>query len=356
MARKLKRYAKHSKVQTTRLSVQPARTGLLYKALPTHREVHTKLRKDGQPDIIYPGRISLTDQIALRLEEVGHSYWHPDDKGIGRFRPNWIINMLADPDHYPHALEALDKALKERPVPVLNHPYAVLKTRRNLVWRELKDVPNLIAPKCVRFLATHPNHFIQAFEKAEFSYPVIVRPTGSHTGKEMLFIESQADWPKIYTIPWGGREIYMTQWVSFQSNEGHWRKLRLCITPDRIGLRHILFGDGWLVHAMERGAEEVERELDILKGQDDWAVLQQIGKDIRKRLGMDFCGVDLGYKSEGEFVLFEANASMSILSRANTPEYRQKEYFANLERLDADVWRAMSRTMQLGDAGTTRPA
>jgi hypothetical protein len=320
--------------------------GVLYNALPSHGKMNVQLGATGFPEMIYPSRISLTPDMLDKLVAIGQSYWFPRPEPLSDFNPKWVMNTLADADHYPHALQALDEALKENPVPVFNHPYAVLKSRRDYVWSQLKDIPNLVVPKCVRFLATNPNHFLRAFEKSNFTFPVIIRPTGSHTGQDMVFVESQDEWHKIFTIPWGGLEMYMTQWVDFQSAQGEWRKLRLSITPDRIGLRHILFGENWLIHAMERDNDTVDREMEILQSADDWVALQQIGSDIRDRMGMDYFGVDLGYKSDQEFVLFEANASMSILSRVKMPSYREDEYEANVLRIESDVWRAIERFTQ----------
>lgn len=320
--------------------------GLLYNGLPSSGKMSVNLTPDGWPQLIYPSRMSLTEEMWDKLQQMGQSYWYPRAEPISAFRPRWIVNTLADADIYPHALEALDAALKDNPVPVFNHPFAVLKTRRDYVWNQLSDVPNLISPKCVRFLADSPNRFLRVFEQSGFSFPVIIRPCGSHTGQDMILVESKEDWPKIFSIPWGGLEMYMTQWVDFQSDAGEWRKLRLCLTPDTVSLRHILFGDGWMIHAMDRGNDIVDRELEIMNAAEDWEVLQQIGADIRDRVGLDYCGVDLGYKSEREFVLFEANPSMSVLSRYKTPEYRRSEYEANIVRIESRVWQSVERFVQ----------
>ena len=330
---------KRTKNLTASVSLQ--KDGLLYNALPWHGKMEITLNAAGFPEMIYPSRISFTPEMLERLVAVGQSYWHPRPEPITDFKYNWIMNTLADADQYPHALQDLDKALKDKPVPVYNHPYGILKTRRDYVWAQLLDVPNLIAPKCVRFQATSPNTFIRAFEKAGFEFPVIIRPTGSHTGHDMIKVDSKDDWPKIFSIPWGGLEMYMTQWTDFQSEAGEWRKLRLCLTKGRVTLRHILISDSWLIHAMDRDDHIVDRELEVLQSADDWKAIQRIGADVFDRIGLDYCGIDLGYKSESEFVLFEANPCMSILSRMAMPEYRRDEYEANLKKIEDQVWQSV---------------
>ncbi len=316
--------------------------GLLFNALPSNREITAKLTPEGKPSMVFPGRIVLTNAMKTELTKHATDYWHPGndqwENGV-----DWVVNMLAEPDRYVDALQHFDQKLIGKSLPVFNHPRAILDTQRDVVWKRLADVDSLIAPRCDRFVATHPHQFREAFAQGGFDFPVLIRPAGSHTGNDLIIIESKRDWDKIYSISWSGREMYMAQWVDFQSANGDWPKLRLSITRDSIRVRHILFGDSWLVHASERDAETVERELEVLLGADNWPILQKLGDDIRQRIGLDFFGVDLGWKSETEFVLFEANASMSILSNQNMPVHRREDYVASLQLIEDDIWRALSQ-------------
>jgi hypothetical protein len=318
------------------------RTGILFHALPTNRSINVTVTPAGNPSMIFPGRVLLTPPMKSALTKHAAEYWHPGGKEQKARKFDWIINTLADPDRYTDALEYLETHLKTRPMPVFNHPSAVLATRRDIIWKRLSGVENLIAPKCERFTPTHPDHFRAAFDRGGFSYPVLVRPAGSHTGTDLVLIEGDSDWDKVFEISWGGQDIYMTQWEDFQNADGDWPKLRLTITPTHVRLRHILYGDGWLIHAAERDAEKAERELAILLNTDGWTTLQKLGADIRDRVGLDYFGVDLGWKSDTEFVLFEANASMSILSTSNMPTHRQEDYVSVLKLIESDVWEALS--------------
>lgn len=343
---------KKRKTRTSKSKVsQPGRSkkdGLVFKAVPKNGQVRVELTSENQFRLVFPARLQITDSMSQIIEKSAEAFWFPTHHSISNICPRWIINELADADQYLDAVRYLDHELRDVEIPVFNAPAGILQTQRQIVWRELQDIPNLVTPKCVRFRPGLPNHFLQVYEQEGFSYPVLIRPVGSHTGADLVIIEKEEDWGRIFSIPWGGSEIYMTQWVDYQSDKGEWRKLRMVITPDRIGLRHVLFGKDWLVHAMERGHEEVERELEIVQSSDSWEAFQEIGSQIRDRVNLDYFGADLGYKSETEFVLFEANASMSILSKANTPEYRQDEYFANISALERDVWRAISRVVEAG--------
>jgi hypothetical protein len=223
-------------------------------------------------------------------------------------------------------------------------PNAVLGTRRDTISNTLSGIQHLTAPKCIQFRPTHPNHFQDSFLREGFEYPVLIRPSGSQTGQNLLLIETKNEWDKIHSIPWGGCDIFMTQWVDFQSSENEWRKLRLSITPYGVRLRHILFGSSWLIHSVERDEPMVQKEVDILKSAGKWDNLQKLGTAIREKVGLDFFGVDIGWKSDTEFVLFEANATMSILSYRLMPKFQRDVYVNNIKNIEKDVWQSLEAT------------
>ncbi|MEL7301480.1 MAG: hypothetical protein AAFM92_13945 [Pseudomonadota bacterium] len=326
----------------------PAQTqGMVFSALPDNYTIKLKLGSDGAPLMVMPGRIVLPRQMKDRLAEQSRETWYPEPDETALKDAQWMINMLADPDRYRRALTYLDRALRGTSMPVFNTPREILETSRDVIWRKLADVPHLTAPKCIRFSPKSPQDFTNAFKKGNFDYPVMIRPAGTHTGRELLLISSEKDWRSIFGMAWGGREIYMTQWTDFQNAAGEWAKIRLVITPDRIMMRHILYGEGWLIHSVDRGPEEAERELDVLGRFDSWTRLHELGAAVRERVGLDYFGIDIGWKSDDEFVLFEANASMSIISRNNMPTHRRDEFEAIVTGIEDVVWKAMMKKLAL---------
>jgi glutathione synthase/RimK-type ligase-like ATP-grasp enzyme len=67
-------------------------------------------------------------------------------------------------------------------------------------------------------------------------------------------------------------------------------------------------------------------------------------REIQKRLGLDYAGIDFGLNANGEILLFEANAAMVV----NPPEPDDKWAYrrAAIERIYAAV-----RTMLLARSG-----
>lgn len=320
---------------------QVRREGLVFEALPTNRKVKAAFQGSAPPQIVYSGRTILSDKMQTSLIRHARKFWYRDMVDTPLPGPKWVVNLLAEAELYPDALQYLDRQIADTGLPVFNPPKAILQSRRDRSAIMLTGIKNLVVPRTLRFRPTHPNHFKAVFAHGDFEFPILVRPAGSHTGRSLIRIDGPGDWDKIYTIPWGGMLMYMSQWMDFRSSAGEWRKLRLSITPQAVRLRHILYGEDWLIHSAQRGEAEVEKEMEILLNAENWGAMQQVGSDIRERVGLDFFGVDLGWKSDSEFVLFEANASMSILSYHNMPEIRREDYVANLKKIEKDVWRSL---------------
>lgn len=324
---------------------EKASEGLVFSAIPSDHQITTHLKKEKlTPTVVWPGRTILTTEMKRVLANKSREIWHSTSTETLIGTRKWIINKLADPDRYPQALKFLAEKTAGTDTKIFNHPNAVLETRRDKISRNLSGIQHLTTPKCIMFRATHPNHFQDAFQSGGFEYPVLIRPSGSQTGQNLLCIGSENEWDKIFAIPWGGCNIFMTQWVNFQSSENEWRKLRLSITPHGIRLRHILFGSSWLIHSVERDAAMVQKEVEILTNIGKWEKLQKLGEAIRDKVGLDFFGVDLGWKSDTEFVLFEANATMSILSYHLMPQFQRDIYVNNLKNIEKDVWLTLEAT------------
>lgn len=320
----------------------------MFSAMPDDYQMRVTLNKDGLPMMLLPGRLVLFDNMEQQLDSVAREVWYPKAGPDALFQGNWIINMLADADRYSEALNYFKAQLQNKDVPVFNHPGAVIATRRDRVWQTLSDVPYLTAPKCIRFRPKHPSDFLKIFENEGFEYPVLIRPAGTHTGKELALIRDRKEWNKLFQMAWGGRDIYIAQWLDFKSRDGDWRKIRLSITKDEITVRHILYADSWLIHSTERDADAAEREIELIHAADNWDRLQTLGAEIRKRVKMDFFGVDIGWKSDDEFVLFEANASMSILTHSKTPQHRREDFENVIARIGNQVWTAIINRTGIG--------
>lgn len=330
------------------------KTGLLFRSVPDNGKVKMTVNQDGFPGPVWPNNTVLTPEIISGLQQRANRLWFPNNKTIDFPRVDWIVNFCADADEYALGLNALDNMVDSKPIPVFNHPRAIAVTRRDIVSRLLDGIPNLTVPKCVRFSPEHPDCFKKAFKENSFDYPVLVRPETSQTGRHLLKIDDDSQWDKIFQIPWGGQGIYMTQFVDFRNEAGGYMKLRIVFVNGRAHFRSCFPGDDWLRHGDNRTEESVDFELKFKDEIENSPVVQEMADEVWKRIPLDFWGLDVGQVSGDQYVMFEANAAMTIADTSHTkPELVEKmrpiyaPIFSGLNQSvrNPDTWRQDARTL-----------
>lgn len=275
---------------------------------------------------IWPNCTVLPLDIYKEMVMKGNSIWHGAKNSIQIEKSSSIINMCADADEYPLALNWLIDTANKR-TPIFNHPLEILNTRRDRIAKVLDGLENLIVPKCVRFTASRPESFNKTFEDGNFSYPVLVRLVGTQTGRSLIKIDEPGDWDKIYTIPWPGKELYMTQYIDFKSDIGDYAKLRVSIIGKNHLIRHIKFSDKWAVHDDPSTDQQTAREMTLIDEElNESEMLQALIADFKKKISLDFWGIDLGFVGVDQpLIFFEANAAMKMMGgRSINPPIPEK--------------------------------
>lgn len=285
---------------------------------------------------VWPNCTVLPLDIYKEMLMKGNSVWYGAKNSSQIEKSTSIVNMCADADEYPIALNWLSEAANKQ-TPIFNHPTEILNTRRDRISKVLNDVENLIVPQCTRFIGSRPEVFKETFENGNFSYPVLIRLVGTQTGRSLIKVDGDSDWDKIYTIPWPGKELYMTQYTDFKSELGDYAKLRVSIIGKDHLIRHIKFSDKWAVHDDPSTDQQTAREMtlidEMLNGSE---MMQKLIADFKKRISLDFWGIDLGFVGVDQpLIFFEANAAMRMMgSRSmtapvpengvNDPKYRKE--------------------------------
>lgn len=193
---------------------------LVFRAIPHDRTVLGRIGPQGTPIYQLPCEM---DMPGLR-EPVEARKWQEiiHDPGMRFALPSQlkaVVNVCASPEHYPLSLSALDAALRPG-IAVLNHPRAVMWTRRDLAAQALAQIPFLQVPKVHRFLPEKPGDFMAAFQAGDFRYPVLLEPAATDEGLERHEITHPDEWAPLFRKPWVGRVWIMTQ---FAQGRSPWR-------------------------------------------------------------------------------------------------------------------------------------
>lgn len=292
-------------------------TGIIFEAVPNSGTVKVRTSAKGV-SVVWPNKAVFTDKVKAELAQKANSFVHSGDPRHGiNLNTAWVVNSLADSDEYSHALANLAQATKAD-VPVFNHPNAVAATRRDISAKIMLGIPNLIVPKCVRFVPEKLNDFRDVMRENSLRYPLLVRPARSQSGTGLMKVKSDTELLSYMAANALRIPYYLTQYVDFQRASGRkpFTKLRLAFVGGKVFLRGFAEQSYWNINRAfgnQTTNREVQKFLVIEKNFDKLKTLKDMGENIASRGGLDFWGVDLGYLGNGKYVLFEANAAMSIL-------------------------------------------
>ena len=248
-----------------------------------------------------------------------------------------VFNQISDPDTHKKVLHKLDFLLQrsKKTIYCFNEPQKIFKTYRDTVSILLKDIPNLIVPKTVKFNPKTPQEVKNTINKNHFSFPVLFRQAGDHGGISTILLNSLDEIEsKMYAFALDGRAYYLTQFVDYNI-EGIFKKYRLLIVDGKVYLRHVIFNDHWMIHSrsrefMKKNQQYNDMEIEILETFDEVLkpLIQQTIKQIHQKIQLDYFGIDCTIDQNGTITLFELNANMNVLIDKND---RMNKYIQKIQ-------------------------
>ncbi len=240
-----------------------------------------------------------------------------------------IFNAIGDADLAPEALVAAQALVGRSHAPLINDPAKVILTGRMETASRLGAAPCVTAPRIVRLprqalmgedataiLAEHGFH----------DYPVLLRSPGFHTGRHFAKLDTPAD-VNAAAAELPGEEVLVIQYLDATGPDGYARKYRVMMIGGELYPLHLAVSRSWKVHyftgAMSGDAVFQAEEARFLEdmpgalGPSAMAALQA----IQTRLGLDYGGVDFALGADGNLLLFEANAVMTIVPPDDSPQW-----------------------------------
>lgn len=220
-----------------------------------------------------------------------------------------IFNEICDPDSSSKALKGAIKVCELLKVPVINEPKNVLNSGRDRVYQMLKDIEGLYVPKTIKIFPKRREEVIEHIKTTFGNKPVLLRPAGEHTNKDMDILKGEEDAYKLDKYALDGRAYYLTEFVDYKSEDGLYKKYRVFMIDGKPYPRHMIVSKQWNIHAgvrkelMEKdeNLRNMEKEfLETFKAPEQF-------EEIYRRLGLDYFCIDYSYY-KGKILIFEANA------------------------------------------------
>ena len=215
----------------------------------------------------------------------------------------------------------------------------MLATTRESNALRLAALEGVVVPRTVRVART-------AIAAAGFTFPLLVRAPGFHTGQHFTLVEREADLAAAAAeLP--GDDVLLIEYVDVRGDDGRVRKYRMMAIDGALYPLHVAIAQHWKVHyfSADMAANAANRAEDERFLADPTAVLGAPAmaalERIRAAIGLEYLGIDFALDRAGRVVVFEANATMIVLPPGPDPiwDYRR----APAARIIAAV-----RTMLLG--------
>ncbi len=243
---------------------------------------------------------------------------------LGQYRR--LLNLITEAEQNSRSLEAMHTLLRNARGKVINPPSAVLRTTRDQVARRLKGLPGLIAPEAIRLPAGKPDErCARSLGEGGAAAPFILRQAGTHAGRIVGCFDTVESLLAARDL---AVDHIATRFVDFASANGLYRKYRVFFIGEQMILRHMLISDSWNIHAKDRmrfmaeRPEMVAEEQALFEQAEALApAIRNVLEGVRKRMGLDFFGMDFGITANGDVLLFEANATMNFFPLSADPRF-----------------------------------
>jgi hypothetical protein len=222
-------------------------------------------------------------------------------------------------------LENLEHLLTSWTGPIVNNaPRRVIDLSREGVAEAFRNEPAILAPLTTRIARQTLVDLSAELLSINLidgltSFPIILRPIGTHAGHGMEKIGS-ADAIAAYLTSRPEAEFYIAPFVDYSDEDGKFRKQRIAVIDGKPYASHLAISDHWMVHYLSAGmAEHAERRLEeaswMANFEADFAVRHADAfAALHRRLGLDYFAIDCAELSDGRLLLFEADVAMIVHS------------------------------------------
>jgi thioredoxin-like negative regulator of GroEL len=271
-----------------------------------------------------------------------------------------VFNGIGDADRCGPALGAAAAIVSHTAARVLNPPARVLETGRAANAHRLAQVPGVVTPRTAEWSRESllaPEAW-GGLARAGFAWPLLLRSPGFHGGEYFVKVDGPQDLAlAVANTP--GATLLVIQFLDTRVADGKFRKFRVMMIDGRLYPLHLAVSATWKVHYFsadmadrpEHRAEDEAflRDMPGVLGPRATRALNQ----IHGLLGLDYGGIDFALDVQGNVVVFEANATMTVVAPGEEEHWRYR--VAPVQRVQRAVHRmllsAAGRPTEDADAG-----
>jgi len=298
---------------------QPAKLRLLVPAVAGDISANTPLDcllENSDIDLVFY-YVSPDDPLALPIPDHDAVY-----VGIGESDENRAL------------LASLDRALAHWPKPVINPPRHIPATGRETASRLLQDAPGVRMPPTLQvpratLLEIAAGSAVLAERVAGCDFPLIVRPVGSHAGRDLEKIERPEELDA-YLGKVRDAEFFVSRFIDYRSRDGLFRKFRVALIDGKPYACHMGISSNWMIHYVNAGMYEDARKRDeeavFMERFGDFSERHRAALEaICQRTRLDYLCIDCAETQAGELLIFEIDHTMVVHAMDPEPLFPYKQ-------------------------------
>ena len=285
------------------------------EAAAEHRRTVLVLWNNGSGNI--PSNTIIPPSVNTRLNWCADLATDEQEEALPAF--DIVFNGVGNAEHVEPSLARISHFRRRCRRPFLNPPERVAPTRRDRMPGLLGDIPGVVVPPVMRFGRDEVKTALAAKLAAGGVHcPLLARPVSGQGGSGVILAQNPDDLEKI-VFP-AADAFYFIAYHDYRSPDGYFRKYRTIFVDRRPYPYHLAISPRWLVHydtadmlAAPEKREEERRFLeapDLALGPVAFAAIEAIGR----RLDLDYAGIDYSVLPDGRLLVFEANATMSVVA------------------------------------------
>ncbi len=233
-----------------------------------------------------------------------------------------IVVAPGDSDTSRRFLDEIERQLVNWPMPVLNKPNRIVNLERDQLFNMLCEVPGLVVPKMSRSdraaleAVAHGETDISEI-LSEGAFPVVVRPVGSHAGRNLEKLTCQQD-VLAYLHQCDDLEFFVSDFIDYSSEDGAFRKSRIVFVDGVPFACHLAVADQWKVWYLNADMEQndgkrAEEERFMARFNEDFCQRHAAAlADLAKRVDLEYFGIDCAEDRDGILVVFEADNALIV--------------------------------------------
>ena len=257
----------------------------------------------------------LLEASAIELTTL---YVMPDVDWPDRVPDHDVAMVIASgSDDCRAALDKIAGAATHWPRPLLNPPQRIGRLDRDKLHALLDGIEGLQIPPTICVARDQVENLVQSGLGLSglspgLSFPVIVRPRGSHAGRGLAKCEDIAAIAN-YLDGHPDEEFFISRFIDYRSADGLFRKIRLAFIDGEPYACHLAIADRWdiwyLNAQMAASSDKRREEAAFMQAFDsDFARRHRAAlTELAGRVGLDYFTVDCAETEDGSLLIFEAD-------------------------------------------------